>query len=48
MLRIAIKIVEYRDKTKIVNKINGNLLLQLILLKELGFTTITVNTRDSN
>ena len=41
--RIAIKIVHFKDRTKINHKINGNMLLQLVMLKELGYTTVLVS-----
>lgn len=44
--KIAIKIAEFKDKTRINNKINGNLLLQLILLKELGYTPVIITQSE--
>jgi len=44
--KIAIKIADYKDKTRINNKINGNLLLQLILLKELGYTPLIITQTE--
>lgn len=44
--KIAFKIVEYRDTISIDNKLSGNLSMQLLLLKELDYTVITVTQNE--
>jgi len=41
--RLAIKVVDSKDRiTLFGNKLNGNISMQILLLKELGYTVVTV------
>lgn len=44
--KIAFKLVDYKDIIQIGHKLNGNLSMQLLLLKELGYTPITVTYQE--
>jgi len=44
--KIAFKVVDSKETISIGNKLSGNLSMQVILLKELGYTPITVTQHE--